>query len=130
MNVQHINIKIFAQEPAAIDLGDAIPIFHRWIQDKVSDELLIDVADYQHVPGGPGVLLVSHEAHYALGHDSGRLGLLYNRRTAVEGTTQEKLQLSYDAALAACKRLEEEPPFRGKLKFPQQPRQRMPRGPR
>ena len=27
MNVQHVNIKIFAQEPAAIDPGDAIPWF-------------------------------------------------------------------------------------------------------
>ncbi|MCP5119541.1 MAG: hypothetical protein GY953_52745 [bacterium] len=117
MNVQHVNVKIFAQEPAAINLGDAIPVFHRWIQDKVGDELLIDVADYQQVPGGPGVMLVSHEAHYSLGSGDGRLGLLHNRRTAVEGTTQEKLRLSYDAALAAAKRLEEEPEFRGKLKF-------------
>lgn len=117
MNVQHVSVKIFAQEPAAIDLGEAIPIFHRWIQDKVIDELLIDVADYRHVTGGPGVMLVSHEAHYAFGHDSGRLGLLHNRRTVVEGTTQDKLRLSYDAALAACQRLEDEAPFRGKLKF-------------
>ena len=34
MNVQHINVKIFAQQPVMIDLGDAIPVFHRWIQDQ------------------------------------------------------------------------------------------------
>ena len=53
MNVQHVNVKIFAQAPVMVDLGDAIPVFHRWIQDKVGSELWIDVADYRHVPNGP-----------------------------------------------------------------------------
>ena len=117
MEVQHVNIKIFAQEAPAIDLGAAIPVFHRWIQNRVTGELLIDVADYRHVPNGPGVVLVAHEAHYALDSDEGRLGLLYNRRQRHDGTTQEKLRQAHDAALAACVRLEEEPEFRSKLKF-------------
>ena len=116
-DAQHINVKIFAQQPAAIDLGDAIPVFHLWIQEKVTKELLIDVADYRHVPEGPGVMLIAHEAQYGLDESEGRLGLLYNRKQTEEGTTREKLQRSYDSALAACKRLEEEAPFRGKLKF-------------
>jgi len=117
MNVQHINVKIFALQPAAIDLGDAIGVFHRWIQDKVVPELLIDVADYRHVPAGPGVMLIAHEANYSLDTSGGRLGLLYNRKRAEDGTTAGKLRQAYDAALAATKRLEQEPPFRGKLKF-------------
>lgn len=117
MNVEHINVKIFAQEPAVIDMADAIPVFHRWIQDRVAKELLIDVADYRHVPDGPGVMLIAHEANYSLDLTGGRLGLLYNRKVAEQGTTAAKLQLSYDSALAAAKRLEEEPAFRGNLKF-------------
>ena len=117
MEVQHVNIKIFAQEPVLIDLADAIPVFHRWIQNRVTGEMLIDVADYRHVPNGPGVLLVAHEAHYALDAGEGRFGLLYNRRQKHDGTTQEKLQQAHDAALSACRRLEEEPESRGKLKF-------------
>jgi hypothetical protein len=92
-------------------------VFHRWIQQRVTGELLIDVADYQHVPEGPGIMLLAHEAHYALDSTHGRLGLLYNRRTAIEGSTQEKLRQAYDSALAACQRLEGEPEFKGKLKF-------------
>ena len=63
VQLQHLNVKIFAQEPASIDLAGAIPVFHRWIQENVCEELLIDVADYRHVPAGPGVLLVGHEAN-------------------------------------------------------------------
>jgi hypothetical protein len=117
MDVQHINIKIFAQRPVMIELGDAIPVFHRWIQNRVTDELLIDVADYRHVPAGPGVMLIAHEANFSLDNTGNRLGLLYNRKMTHPGTTGDKLRLSYDAALAACRRLENEPEFRHKLKF-------------
>lgn len=114
--IQHVRVKIFASEPAAIDLGDAIPIFHRWIQEHVCPEMLIDVADYRHVPNGPGVMLIGHEANYSLDMTKGRLGLLYSRKQA-GGGAQENLSQAYDAAMAACARLEQEPAFAGKLKF-------------
>src|SRR5215467_14630610 len=114
--IQHVRVKIFACEPADIDLGDAIPIFHRWIQDHVCPEMLIDVADYRHVPNGPGVMLIGHEASYSLDNTKGRLGLLYSRKQA-GGEAQENLRQAYDAAKAACARLEQEPAFAGKLKF-------------
>ena len=117
MDLQHLNVKVFAGL-AAVDLADAIPVFHRWIQQGVTGELLIDVADYSHVPGGPGMILVGHEANYSL--DLGpenRLGLLYNRKTAAGGTAQEKLLHAFHAAFQACRRLEDEPDFSGKLRF-------------
>src|SRR5439155_15840277 len=102
---------------AAIDLADATPIFHRWIQERVPEEMVIDVADYRHVPEGPGVLLIGHQANYSLDLAEGRLGLLYNRKTALEGDAQANLGQAFRAALAACRRLEEEVPFQGKLRF-------------
>ncbi|MCW5978422.1 MAG: hypothetical protein KIT09_10110 [Bryobacteraceae bacterium] len=115
--MQHINVKIFAQQPIMIDIGQAIPIFHRWIQDRATDELLVDVADYRHVPEGPGVMLIGHQANYSMDNAGGRLGLLYNRKLSDNGSIQERLRQAYDSALAACKRLEDEPEFRHKLKF-------------
>jgi hypothetical protein len=110
MDLQHLNVKIFTSRNA-FDLAEAIPVFQRWIQDSVCEELLIDVADYRHVPGGPGVLLAAHEAHYSL--DTG--GLLYNRKAVVEGSNQDKLLQAFFAALAACRRLEED--SGGRLQF-------------
>jgi hypothetical protein len=112
--IQHVRVKIFARE--SVDLGAAIPVFHRWIQDRICPEMLIDVADYRHVPNGPGVVLMGHEASYSLDNTKGRLGLLYNRRQA-GGAAQENLKQAYDAAAAACERLETDPAFNGKLKF-------------
>ena len=115
--VQHVQVKIFAREPAAIDLADAIPVFHRWIQEQVSEELLVDVADYRHVPDGPGVMLIAHEANYSLDSARGRLGLLYGRKMPVGGGARENLRQAFEAAAAACRRLEREAEFVGKLRF-------------
>ncbi len=115
--VQHVKVKIFAREPVSIDLADAIPVFHSWIQDRVCEELLIDVADYRHVAAGPGVMLIAHEANYSLDNTDNRLGLLYNRKSVLTGSAQENLQQAYQAAVRACRRLEQEMPFRGKLQF-------------
>ena len=114
--IQHVRVKIFAVESARADLGDAIPVFHRWILDRVCPEMLIDVADYRHVPNGPGVMLIAHEANYSLDNTKGRLGLLYSRKQA-GGEAQENLRQAFDAAVTACGRLEQEPAFAGKLKF-------------
>jgi hypothetical protein len=115
--VQHINLKIFVADTGAVDLADTVGVFHRWIQDSVCPEMLIDVADYAHVSAGPGVLLIGYEANYSLDNRENRLGLLYNRKAALEGTFQTRLAQAHQAALEACDRLEREAPFRGKLKF-------------
>ena len=115
--IQHINIKIFVKDPSAINLADAVPIFHQWIRDSVCPETLIDVADYEHVHEGPGILLIAHEANYSLDLRDGRLGLLYNRKAALDGTFQDRLAQAHQAALAACDRLEQEAAFKGKLHF-------------
>jgi hypothetical protein len=116
--MQHVNIKIFAERADGVNLAEAIPVFHRWIQSRDLPELLIDVADYCHVPAGPGVVLIAHEANYSLDCARNRLGLLYNHKVADRETTlQEELRQAYDSALAACYRLEEEREFEGKLRF-------------
>lgn len=116
-SVQHINIKIFVKDASPIHLADSIPVFHQWIRESVCPETLIDVADYEHVHEGPGILLIAHEANYSLDQRDGRLGLLYNRKAAHDGTFQSRLAQAHKAALAACDRLEQEAPFKGKLAF-------------
>jgi hypothetical protein len=116
-DIQHINLKVFVEDAGKIDLADAIPVFHQWIRDGVCPEMLIDVADYRHVAAGPGVLLIGHEANYSLDNRENRLGLLYNRKAAMDGTFHSRLTQAHGAALEACERLEREDAFRGRLKF-------------
>ena len=53
-------------------------------------------------------MLIGHEADYSLDNRAGRLGLLYNRKEQLEGTTQEKLAQAVRAALTAASLLEKE----------------------
>jgi len=108
MNIQHINIKLFVENPEAVKLADYATVFNTWIQKQRLEELLIDVADYLHVHNGPGIMLIGHEADYSLDNRAGRLGLLYNRKEQLDGTTQEKLAQAVRAVLTVAQILEKE----------------------
>jgi len=110
VELQHFNVKLPFEDPDAIDLGRLIPVFHSWIQDQVCDELLLDVADYRHVPDGPGVVLIGHEADYSVDNMDGRLGVRYNRKAILTGTNQERLEQALRSALRAAQRLAEDAP--------------------
>ena len=115
--IQHINVKFFVRNPGSIQLADAVGVFQSWIQNDRIDDLLIDVADYRHVPEGPGVILVGHHAFYSLDEAEGRLGLLYNRRTIAEGGFGEQLTQALAIAKKTCGMLVAENVFAGKLEF-------------
>jgi hypothetical protein len=115
--IQHFNVKVFATPESTMNWHGLIPVFHRWIQEQAVPESLIDVADYSHVPAGPGVLLIGHEAFYSIDNREDRPGLLYNRRTALEGTAEERLRQAIDAAISAAGKLESEPELAGRVRF-------------
>lgn len=118
MDLQHLNLKIFTEESSKqIPLDTYIPIFHSWIQKKITEEMLIDVADYAHVPNGPGVMLIGHHASLSMDEAEGRLGFLYNRKVKEEGTNEEKIKRIFRWAVSHAKRLKEESVLNGNLKF-------------
>lgn len=117
MQLQHVNVKLLVQNADEASLPLLIPVFHSWIEDQNGDELLIDVADYTHVPAGPGIVLIGHEGNYSVDNAGNRLGVRYNRKAGCDGGNQECLSQSARAALAACRRLEEEPRLEGKFRF-------------
>ncbi len=117
MELQRIGFKVICLEGESIPLVDFIPVFHRWIQQRLTETLLIDVADYSHVNEGPGILLAGHEGNFAVDETGGRRGLAYYQKVNQEGGISARLAAICRSVLAACKRLESEPEFAGKLAF-------------
>ena len=118
MELQHVNVKLLIQNGGGPSLEPLIPIFHAWIENQAADDdLLIDVADYSHVPAGPGVVLIGHEGNYSVDNTGNRLGIRYNRKAAMGGTNQVRLSQAARAALIASRRLEAEPRLGGKFRF-------------
>jgi hypothetical protein len=113
MDLQRIGIKIFAEDSAAVDVRDFIPVFHTWIQKQaVDNHMLIDVHNYSHIRNGPGILLVAQEGNFSIDLGDGRMGLLYYRKNG--GSSFPPV---LKAALQACSLLESDPTFAGKLRF-------------
>ena len=111
--LQRIGLKLFAADGTSIRPQAFVPVFHRWIQSHAIDgHLLIDVADYEHVPDGPGVVLVAHEGNFSLDCAGGRMGLAYTRKTALPGRLADRLHAVARSALLACRRLEDETAIR------------------
>jgi len=117
MQLQHVNVKLLVQNPEGANLEPLIPVFHSWIENQNGDELLIDVADYTHVPAGPGIVLIGHEGNYSVDNTGNRLGVRYNRKAAFDGCNQDCLAQAARSALTACRRLEEEPRLGKKFLF-------------
>ncbi|MDE0206482.1 MAG: hypothetical protein OXP66_10705 [Candidatus Tectomicrobia bacterium] len=123
MDTVKYDFKLFLQDTSRPAPEDFIPVFHDWIQNQALDELLIDVVDYRHVPDGPGVILIAHDAHYAIDMADERPGLLYSRRRETHPTRNairsatERLHSVLQCALRAALALEAEPSLAGRVKF-------------
>jgi hypothetical protein len=123
MDTVKYELKLFLDEASDVELEEFIPVFHDWIQTQQLAELLIDVADYRHVPQGPGVVLIAHDAHYVMDRTDVRLGLLYSRRRETHPSrrairsVEDRLRSVWHCALTACQRLEAHPALRGRLQF-------------
>ncbi len=117
MDLQKIVIKFFASDPNAVPLPEFIPVLNDWIRNAAVPGLLVDVADYCHVPEGPGVVLIGHDVDYCLDSAEGPLGLMCTQKGKLEGSNSERILEVARRALAACRTLEQEPSLGGRLTF-------------
>ena len=123
MDTVKYELKLFLDDASGVELEEFIPVFHDWIHTQQLAELLIDVADYRHVPQGPGVVLIAHDAHYGMDLTEARLGLLYSRRRETHPSrcaiqsVEDRLRSVWHCALTACQRLEAHPVLHGRLQF-------------
>jgi hypothetical protein len=90
MDVERFCLKFLARA-GVLDEASFIPIFHDWIRLKSLPGTLIDVADYRHVPEGPGIMLISFDINYAMEHGGGQFGLSAQRKLGPQGTHQERI---------------------------------------
>jgi hypothetical protein len=116
MDVERIQIKIYAQPGYQLHVDQAIRTYHRWIKERVLPEQLIDVADYSHVHHGPSVVLVGHSSDYYWDNGEGRTGLLFFAKRSGPPPA-ERLKDAFKHTLSVAKRLESEPEFTDQARF-------------
>lgn len=118
MDAHKLQLKIFVtpESARAVEVEDFIPVFHRWIKERLLQELVIDVANYGHVPKGPGVVLIGHGSDYFMDEGEGRLGLLHNRKRSGPAP-KDRLSDLARRTLHAATLIEREPSLGGKVRF-------------
>lgn len=118
MEAFKIAIKFYIQDASFLTPSEFVPIYHSWIQTRaIADHILVDVADYGHVPDGPGTVLVAYEANIYADRIDGRLGLTYSRKQPAPGSFADRLRQALAAAIDAAAKLESDPRVQGRLKF-------------
>lgn len=118
MDSSKLVFKLFLANPSALKPGEIVPVFHNLIQTKsVADHMPIDVADYEHVPNGPGTLLVTDEANVHLDYHEGRPGLMYVRKRPLAGDLKERVRTALRYTLETALKLEQHPMLGGRVKF-------------
>lgn len=109
MELHKLGFKLFARNAEQVDLLKFIPVFHRWIQNRALSDLLLDVADYSHVPAGPGVMLIAHEGNYGFDESGHERGVLYYSKRKLSGELPERMTTVARRTLEAAKLMAQDP---------------------
>jgi hypothetical protein len=117
MDIERFCLKFFARPGAPVDDAIFIDIFHEWIRLKKLGGILLDVADYRHVPEGPGVMLITHDINFGMDYSEGRFGLLAQRKRGSGRNHQERLLELAQATVIFGALLEADPRLAGRLRL-------------
>lgn len=109
-DLQRIQIKIAADSPVGLSLDPFIEIFGRWRKEK-HEANWVDLADYAHLPRGPGIMLVGQRCNVAFDLADPGPGILYTAKKGLSGSHAERLAAAFAWCLDLTKRLTAEPEF-------------------
>jgi len=109
-DLQRIQIKIAADSPAGLSLDPFLVIFGRWRKEKHPADW-VDLADYAHLPRGPGIVLIGHRCSVAFDLADPGPGILYTARKGLTGSHAERLGAAFEWCFEFAKRLTGEPEF-------------------
>jgi proteasome lid subunit RPN8/RPN11 len=99
LDLHRVEAKLLLESPRPLPGAALVAVLHRYVRESAVEGLLIDVADYRHVEGGPGVIWVGHECDYRIDPE----GLTYVHKGRDKGVP---LRVVLRRALGACRRLE------------------------
>ena len=115
MDIERFCVKFFARPGYNIDDAIFIDIFHEWIRLKKLPGILLDVADYRHVPEGPGIMLLTHDINFAMDYSEGRFGLFAQRKSGPAGNHRDRILELVRATVTFGALLEQDPRVKGKV---------------
>lgn len=96
-----------ARNPGAASVDRVHEIFHSWVSGRALDDVLVDVADYRHVPSGPGLFVIGHACNYQLRLDADSWEFSCQQKNRAI-TQRDPLRGVFERSVWACRLLQEE----------------------
>jgi hypothetical protein len=119
VELERFCLKFLARPETQVNPEESIfiNIFQEWIRLHTLPGTLLDVADYRHVPDGPGIMLLTHEINYALDRGDGEFGLYAQRKRGQGATLKDRIIELARATAIFGKLLEADKRLEGSVKF-------------
>ncbi len=92
LDLQRIGLKIFADPPAQLSLNPFLAIFGRWRAEASHPAQWVDLADYAHMPQGPGIMLIGKLANFSFDLAQPGPGALYVSKKDLSGSYEDRLR--------------------------------------
>lgn len=108
MPTHKISVKFYLDRGQDIAPETWFKTFNTWISAHNGPDVLLDVADYSHVPAGPVTLLLGHQYDISIDDSDEKRGLLYNRKQPDSDNFAQNLSSAIRAACETCQQLEAE----------------------
>ena len=116
-NLQRIQIKVATDSPPGLNLNPFLEIFGRWRKEKDDPAEWVDVADYAHIPRGPGIVLIGQRCNFSFDLAPPGPGILYTAKKGLSGTHEEKILTAFQWCLDLTNRLASEEEFPNDVKL-------------
>lgn len=92
LNLQRIDVKLLLDGPPDPDLDQFLVIFDRWRKADDHPADWVDLADYAHMPGGPGILIAGKRDTFSVNLNPPGPGLLTSVRGGLEGALEDRFR--------------------------------------
>jgi hypothetical protein len=109
--LERISIKILTDAPPGLKLDPFLSIFGRWRKETSHPAQWVDLADYAHMPRGPGIVLIGKRANFSFDMGGEVPGVLYASKKDLTGSPEARLSAVFAACLEMSRRLIAEPEF-------------------
>lgn len=97
-DLQRIDLKLLLEVDGEPDLDAFLVIFDRWRKQKDHPCDWVDLADYAHMPTGPGILIVGKRDAFSVNLNAPGPGLLTSTRRGLAGTLEQRFRAAFDRA--------------------------------
>ncbi len=115
-SLQRIDVKLLLEAGQDPDLDPFLVIFDRWRQKGDHPSDWVDLADYAHMPGGPGILIAGKRDTFSINLNPPGPGLLTSIRRGLSGTLEDRFREAFRRAGQLNAAVLAEPEFPGRFR--------------